>query len=655
MVRQEPFNLFVYGTLMSPWVFRAVLGKELVARRQDADGVDSFHARHAVLHGYKKISPDDAYLYAMSDPHGRIHGYFIGQLPGECLAPLRKYEGKNYVRRTLTVHTAVADEQAIVFLANTRQLEHAFGYEFRDPFKQEVLLSEKIDAALLAAQRRRLDSKERPTHRVLAELHGDTIRNLHRRHFEAGGISDYAIRQSLLDAPLPDHSHLRSDPEAAALAPNYLAMVVRQVIFNELEENIFHDLRYELDHMGLSDARYERSVSSLTALRIINSHPHIDQQVERCLTELSFQRNELMDFVRWGVTAVEAVYDRSAARGELDFLRQNMSPGYTPLGAELEFSNIGHGVIRDPGGEVLRDRQYDGFLYFYDFALDVLTGKLGGHVDDHHDKGRRPPRRGFFEAALGSLSIEENISRPVTDDPWLLNQLVHETRRFYRITPHSLHVSLQMPPRQRPVRNRPLPLTVMKCLFAIAGDPEKTPDGRTVISRLVGDEVYGDHPSPHLLFSEIVRRHSSGPQDSHALLRSPVGGGRYVQQFKFLRLSPLMNYELLTLALKGLQISLRPGSFLVGDQYARHPKLRRLADELRSWAAEVEPLSPMDMEEFLAPVHEGLMTEKKGAPAHSGAYIAWAINQLHKLLTDFNEMLAQPGRAGQHVDGSAGQ
>ena len=642
MARTKPFNLFVYGTLMSPWVFRAVMGRRLVSRRRDADGTDSFFARQAVLNGYKKISPDNTYLYAVPDPHGRIRGYLIGPLPPECLAPLRRYEGKNYVRRTLSVHTADADEQAVVFLGNMEELQHAFGYEFRDHFKQEVLLGEKIDAALVEAQRQRLNSDDSPARRALAELHGDTIRSLQRRHFEAGGISDYAIRHSLLDAPLPDYSRIRGDPEAAALAPNYLAMVVRQVIFNELEENIYHDFRYELDHMGLADTHYERTVSSLAALRIINSDPHIEQHVQRCLAELSFDDNELMDFVQWGVTAAEAVYDQQHAKAELDFLAQHMSPGCTPLGAELEFSNIGHSVIRDPAGEVLRDRSYDGFLYFYDFALDVLTGKLGGHIDDHHEKRRSRPRRGFFEVALGSLSIEANISKPVTDDPWLLNQIIHEARRFYRISPHSLHVSLQMPPRQRLARNRPLPLAVLKCLFAIAGDPVPTPDGRIVISRLVEDEIFSDEPGPHMLFSEIVRRHSTEGEDSHALLRT-LPGGRYVQQFKFLRLSPMLNYELLALALKGLQISLRPGSFLIANQYAKQPRLRRLAEDLRSWARQVQPLSSVEIETFTAAIYDGLTTEKRGKPAHSGAYISWSINQLRKLLTEFNEMLAGRG------------
>jgi len=645
MARQKPFNLFVYGTLMSPWVFRAVLGRRLVTSAEDADGVGSFLARHAILSGYKKISPDNTYLYAVPDPHGRIHGYLVGPLPPECLAQLRNYEGENYSRKRLRVHTAEGDEQAIVFLGNTGKLEHAFGYEFRDHFKQEVLLEAKIGAALAGAGDRP-DGEAKPTRRALAELKGDTIRTLQRRHFEAGGISDYAIRQSLLGAPLPDYSHLRGDPEAEALAPNYLAMVIRQVIFNELEENIYHDFRYELDHMGLSDANYERTVSTLAALRIANSNDVVDQHIQRCLTELSFSNKALMDFVRWGVTAAEAIYDQQRAKGELDFLCEHMSPGFTKLGAELEFSNIGHGVIRDPAGELACDRVYDGFFYFYDFALDVLTGKLGGHIDDHHEKGRTPQRRGFFETALGSVSIEANISRPVTDDPWLLNQIIHETRRFYRIAPHSLHLSVQLPPRQRPARDRPLPLAVMKCLFAMAGDPIRAVDGRTVINRLVSEEIYSDKPSPHMLFSEIARRHSSESEGSHALLRGPSEAGRYVQQFKFLRLSPKLNYELLAVALKGLQVSVRPGSFLIGDQYARRARLRRLTDELLNWARDVQPLSWEDIDAFLGLVRQGLITEKRGKPAHSGAYISWSIDQLRKTLIDFNRTVCDPQPTG---------
>ena len=55
MSQAKPFNLFVYGTLRDPSVFRAVLGRGLVYRAEDA-GNKSYVARDAVLTGYKKSS-----------------------------------------------------------------------------------------------------------------------------------------------------------------------------------------------------------------------------------------------------------------------------------------------------------------------------------------------------------------------------------------------------------------------------------------------------------------------------------------------------------------------------------------------------------------------------------------------------------------------
>ncbi len=140
MPRVRPFNLFVYGTLMSPSVFRAVLGKRMVFVSSEADNVESFYARDAVLSNYKKITPDGTYLYAVPDPQGRIRGYVLGPLPGECMAGLRQYEGRNYSKRTVEVQTREGSVGAVSFVANLQQLEHSFGFAFRDPLKQEILL-----------------------------------------------------------------------------------------------------------------------------------------------------------------------------------------------------------------------------------------------------------------------------------------------------------------------------------------------------------------------------------------------------------------------------------------------------------------------------------------------------------------------------------
>jgi len=650
----KPFNLFVYGTLMNPAVFRAVLGCRLVRCEEEADNVESFHARDAVLDDYKKVSPDNTYFYAVPDPHGRIRGYLIGPLPGRSMSALLKFEGRNYSRRRLRVHTKNGEEQAVVFVGNLSEMEHSFGYQFHDPLKQEILLNEKINAALLETEREQLHTDAELVRRAVGELHGRTIRDLVRRHFDAGGISDYAIRRSIKDEPLPDFWRIREDPAARALAGNYLSMVVRQVIFNVLEEHIRNDFRFELDRMGLERQFYERTVSSLAALRMLNTNEELLHRLMiECFSDLGFARDHLVDFVRWAIAAADSVYEARQARGEIEYITSHMGRGYLPMGAELEFSNIGHNVIRDPHGEWVRDPRYDGFLYFPDFALDVLTWKLGGHIDDHHEKASSRRRRGFFEVALGSLSIEANLSKPVTDDPWLLNQFIHEARRFFEIAPHSVHISLQLRGRRRPASDRMLPLSAMKCLFAIAGDPRRDEVGKLQIKRLVTDEIITSDPAPSIMFSQISRRHSRGDGDDE-LARPDRTSGRCVQQFKFLRLSPELNYEPIAMALKGLQLRLAPGSFMTGEQYNNNPKHKERFEELLAWGASPESISRDEVESFLAAVYEGLMTERRGRPAHGEAYIAWSMDQLRSMLRDFNALAQHTQRQGREIGAPAG-
>ena len=650
MAEAKPFNLFVYGTLMSRSVFRAVLGRRLVTHKNRADGIHTFYARRAVLNGYKKVTPDNTYLYAVPDRQGRIQGYLICDLPHECLAALRKYEGRNYFRRTARVQTARGAVKALVFVGNIKQMEHAFGYEFRDHFKQEILLDRKIEATLIDVERKQLRGRSQASARAVGQLRGNRIRDLRRRHFEAGGVSDYAIKHLLADDPLPDFARIAHDPAAGALAPSYLTMVVRQVFFNVIEEYVRRDFRYELDRMDLGEAYHDRTVSSLAALRVLNRRGDlVDTLTRRCLDEVSFARHHLLDFVQHALVDADTIYDGTSAQEHLEFIRNHIGSGHTPLGAELEFSNIGHNVIRDPDSRDVRDTQYDGFLYFLDFGLNVLTWKLGGHLDDHHRKFSSNPRRGFFEVAPGIVSVEANLSKPLTDDPWLLNQFIHEIRRFFRVTPHSVHISMQVPGR-RPARNRLLPMSVMKCLFAIAGDPRRDEEGRLVVRRLVGGEIIEKQPHPHMLFSDVKKRHSSGTDSSYPFVRPPGGRGRYVQQFKFLRLDVSLNYEPIVMALKGLQISLAPGSFLIGDQYVRSARHRAYFDDLLAWGSKATPLSSEDIEQFLAPVYEGLMAERKGKPAHSGAYIAWSINQLRSRLDHFNDLAADRVEAKRQPD-----
>lgn len=640
------FHLFTYGTLMQPMVFRAVLGYRMVHRASEADGESSFLAREAVLPGYKKTSPDNTYLYAMPDPHGRIHGYVVGPLPGKCLTCLQRYEGKNYRRMRLKVQTADGPVRAVAFVGNLDELQHSFGYEFHDHLKQEVLLRGKIETALLEDETRRLKTDEETTRRALSELHGLTIRDLVRKHFDAGGISNFAIRQAISEDPLPDFGELVEDPAVCEVAPHYLSLVVRQVLFNQVEDRVRDDFRFELDQIRVSENFYERTISALVAFRILNRQRELlELLIGDVLTDLPFGSYRPIDYVRWAVVAARAIYDPALAHSAIRHVRDHISGGGIPLGVELEFSNIGHKVILDPGGRQYRDRQYDGFVYFRDFALDVLTWKVGGHVDDHYVKSSQRRRRGFFELALGSLSVEAEISKPITDDPWLVNQIIQEAMNFYHIAPHSVHISLQLRSGRAPVQDKPLPLAVMKCLFALAGDLARGENGRCILGRLCSEEIIRKKPDVHMLFSQTARRRSSDEEDY-----GPAGRGQWVQQFKFLRLSPRINYEPIIMALKGLQIRYNPGTFMTAAQYQDNAELRELFVELVHWGCLASPLKREEIEEFLDGVREGLMRESRGRPAHSQAYIAYCFSHLRTGLEEFNAALS-PGKAGREARG----
>jgi len=125
MPDSEEFNLFAYGTLKNPGVFGAVTGLRLVGGGEEADGRTSFRAVSASLDGYKKVSFDRTYEYAVPDSSGRIDGYLIGPLPGRVMTLLSRYEGQNYVGRQVRVRLGGdgrRERSAFAFVGNLELL-----------------------------------------------------------------------------------------------------------------------------------------------------------------------------------------------------------------------------------------------------------------------------------------------------------------------------------------------------------------------------------------------------------------------------------------------------------------------------------------------------------------------------------------------------
>ena len=140
-----------------------------------------------------------------------------------------------------------------------------------------------------------------------------------------------------------------------------------------------------------------------------------------------------------------------------------------------------------------------------------------------------------------------------------------------------------------------------------------------------------------MLFCEISKRHSSDSSEDIAA----GGSGRYVQQFKFLRLSPTLDYEMIAMGLKGLQLSLRPGGFLTPGQYKSSAKHRELFHSLVDWGCCPGTISEPEIMAFLGHIYDGLSSEYRGKPAHGKEHIAAVLDQMKQSLMQFNDLVGR--------------
>jgi len=329
------------------------------------------------------------------------------------------------------------------------------------------------------------------------------------------------------------------------------------------------------------------------------------------------------------------------ARAQLQRISDSFQPGLTPLGAEIELSNLGFRTIARPGQqESTGDSAYDGFKYFYDFHLDILSWKLGGYIDDHSGRTDNARRRGFLELAPGRLNTAKELSRPATDDPWLLNQLIHEITLFYDVAPHSLHLSFQLR-RKQIGRQKLLPLGFVKCLLVLGGGLQQKDTGRLWVSRMDHDEIEEYRYGEELVFARTSRRKWYMGEDEVAD-KTPSHAVTYVQQYKFIRLDRRANYEPLILALKGLQLAYNPADYLTSEQLKASKKLRQEFNQLKRWAAELTPIGPQTRAKFLETIKAGLMGEYLHRPAHKLHYIDWVLSAIDVQLRIFNQQLKKP-------------
>ncbi len=633
-------NLFIYGSLRDRRIFQSVSGWSFVRKASKIDNKTLF-AEPALLPQYRRVSPDNVYYYAIAAPSSRIEGFVIHDVPAMAMAEIDKYEGKRYERETVRVNTAKGAIEAQAYLVTHDSMEMHFGDRFHVNLIHELWLRKRIEKFIKRRTRpgeRTVDAESE--RRADRELLATTERDLVMSHYKSNAVSDYYLEHEL-DRPRPSIKHLYDNPEAKPFIKNYLALAVRQVLLNQLEEQIQSRYRFELERIRSSERYYNRSTSLLAALQMINGNREtVNLIVDECLQTMPYEKNDLINFVKYSVRASKSMFDTRVAGAHLSRIRSNLQPGLVPLGVELELSNLGAAAV-EPQRSIQNayDSVYDGFKYFYDFHLDVLSWKLGGYIDDHTGSTDQGQRRGFLELAPGRLNIAGELSRPATDDPWLLNQLINEIVHFYDVQPHSLHLSLQL--RKKQLGNQKiLPLGFVKCLLALGGGLQRKSTGKLWISRMGYDEIKQYEYGEELVFARTSKRkwYLGGDDIANKL---PAQAITYVQQYKFIRLEEKANYEPLIMCLKALQLSYNPADYLTAEQLKNNPRLQEQYDVLKTWAAEPMEINQETIEQFTGIIRAGLMNEGHRKPAHTLHYINWILTTIESRLRAFNKQLRQ--------------
>jgi len=631
-------NLFIYGSLRIPSIFKSVTGFSFTLKPSEVDE-ETLLAEPAFLPNYRKVSPDNVYFYAVPDPSSRIEGFVIYDVPVPALAEIDRYEGKRYSRETVQVNTARGWVEAQAYQATAESMKKHFGDRFHVNLIHELWLRKRIEEFIKKHTRpgeQTVDAElERRAER---ELLATTERDLIISHYRTDSISDYYIEHEL-NRPRPSIKHLYDDPQAQPFIENYLALVIRQVLLNQLEGHIQERYRFELEHMRTSQRYFNRSVSLLAALQMINTNRQaVDMVVNQCLQTMPYRKCDLIDYIKYAIQAADTLFEPRVARSCLERIRHSMQPGVVPLGAELELSNLGYRAIEKPNSaSTVTDSAYDGFKYYSDFHLDNLSWKLGGYIDDHSGATDHSRRRGFLELAPGRLNISGELSRPATADPWLLNQLIHEIMDFYDIHPHSLHLSFQL--RKNQIKKQKiLPLEFVKCLLVLGGGLEQTQAGRLWVSRMHHDEITQRQFGEELVFARISKRKWYMGEDEIAD-KAPSQAIAYVQQYKFIRLDKRANYEPLIMCLKGLQLAYNPGDYLTAEQVNSSRRLQRQYATLKEWAANPTQISRQTISRFIKTVQYGLMNEMHKRPAHKLHYIDWALSAIDVQLRMFNKQI----------------
>lgn len=574
-------RLFVYGTLMHDRNVKMLLGRNV-------------KSEVAILNNYIRIAPSWSFPFVVPQAHTKTQGRILFDLTDDELNILDKFEdeGNLYWRQRVNVTLENGDKTTCyTYVGRVDKLQASFGKEvnFNDRFS--TYLENKIGELLGDVSTDRPDIHRR----VLQELMGSAVDTLIESVFEGDYLCNYIMIATLNDAKPPHLLEVLQNEALRPYAPNYLHLVVQHIVLNQF---IDHFRAQSPNYTRIDDHYLKHGIALLMALIYYNIYK---EDIERLYDAYEIrsinQGRSYRDLAAIAIDIADEMYDVEVAESVMEEVDESWYSAPTPLGAELEFSNLGVRAVSAQSGD---DPDFDSFYWFSDFDLMRRMWRLGGHVDSHSEiLNAKTRNRGFLEYALGRYQIVGDLSRPLFVCPWALGRIVNELVKFQEaVRPHSVHISMEISNLTGLTLDQQHNEESLACLLLLGGDIRPDADGILREWRIWNRELCLDPASNTLNF--LSRKiHYSRAEDETSKSE--------VLEFKFLRLfKEDVDYEAVITALKGyvIETNARPIT-------AKEPQFADIPEHafLNAWATHPTAVDDLVIEDFLNTVRNGLLKE----------------------------------------------
>ena len=371
---------------------------------------------------------------------------------------------------------------------------------------------------------------------------------------------------------------------------NYLRLIFRHYLYGYLVQGIRPQLSRSPLPESEPDCYYDFYPNLAAILWFNRNRSTCDALLEELVDQVA-QKDERRLYIY--ALLVASRLRELVSCGEMvdevaEIINRASRPGRTPLGVELEFSNLGRFATFDqPFSQGLSDPAFANLRWYEDFFLDDVCWRLGGYLDTHI-RGRDFLKRlklggrpgGFFEYSLVRLDYPRSFSLPLSRDCGLVALYIDEVISFIsEIRPHSLHLNFEkiLFGERRPELDDYL------CLLLLGGDFQRDERGRWRECRMADNELRG-----------VIQRRRHRPERSKPR--------REVIEYAFLRLKPPARRESgyfpLLMAFKGFQ-----------HGYNLDLSCRDQVQGMLAWAHHPRPLPAASLDHFLETVALGWQRE----------------------------------------------